>query len=263
MRSRAVATSWANWSAEGVWLNGNRVSDAQWPEAPPLAALHPQARRPPAAAVAWVQLVNLLLSGRSTRSEGRPLARSELELWVGTVQGSATADRAFLSGLSARGDGFGSPSTFVYTLSTAAPAEAALAFGLRGGLSTVTAGTASGLTAVVQAMARIEGGHARACLCGSMELGEDVVPGTGGLSLFLLESETVAPPGSPYLLEGRFGWEPGQAPSPEPEPEDPMLALSRSLDAAQRSASGPAQLLHHRSDPGYWATLRVTAPTRG
>jgi hypothetical protein len=258
MTVRVVVSSWAIWDREAVWLNGVRVADAAWREAPALSALHPKARRPPDEAAQWVQLCHLLLSGRRAGAD-RPLHRSELEIRVGTSRGSAAADRNFLRGVEERGSGFGSPSQFVYTLSTAAPAEAALAFGLRGGLSTVAAGTASGLTAVVGAVSRIEAGQAPACLCGGAEFDQ----GLDHLALFLLERADPADPLLQHcvaLTDGQTGWAPAAEPShTTAEKIEPLLRLAEALAAVEREEPPLApRSVYHRASQGHWASIRVS-----
>jgi hypothetical protein len=121
-----------------------------------------------------------------------------VDLKVGTRTGSTEVDLAFLRSLAERGDAFGSPSLFAYTLSTAAGGEVSLALGLRGALSTVSSGEVGGLTALVTGAASVTSGRSEACLCGGMDVSgseSDVI------ALFLLE------PALPHLHAPRLvGW---------------------------------------------------------
>lgn len=184
------------WDTTGVWSGSQslaskppastsqRLELAPWPEATPLAELHPRARRPTRAAVALIQLADAVFKAR----RGVALGLETVDILLGTEAGSSAVDIEFQEGLDTRGAPFGSPSTFVYTLATAAPAELSIALGMRCALSTVTAGASSGLLSLVRGAARIASGRSRACLCGELEMGHRV--GTRErISLFLLEAD--------------------------------------------------------------------------
>ena len=200
MSAEVAVTSWAVWSAGGVSVNEAPVPAegrglAPWPNRP--ASLIPPRGRPvPASASALVQLAQAVLSNRRARLV--PAPPTTIDLRLGTRTGSEEIDLAFLRSLSDRGDAFGSPSLFAYTLSTAAGGEVSLALGLRGALSTVSSGELSGLTALVTGAASVTSGRSEACLCGAMDVSgseSDVI------ALFLLE------PALPYLHAPRVvGW---------------------------------------------------------
>lgn len=241
MSFAAAVTSWVLWTPEGISLQGRPLAEGA--QVPPLSELHPRARRPPASAAAWVRAVHGLLSGRPSGPDVPTLHRSELELIIGTVEGCAAADRSFVQGISERGAGFGSPSTFVYTLPTADPAEAALAFGLRGGLSTVTAGALSGPIAVARAVRRVEqSGHA--CLSGGSE-------GDRG-AIFLVEPELEHSPR--IRVEGR-GWAPAREGAQAEPPFASLERLSRALDSPPRE--GSVRRLEFASADGHWVKLVI------
>ncbi len=189
MSCDVAVTSWAVWNAAGVSVNeapvlGKGVGLAPWSDggAPPFAS--PPARPRSAAAEALVQLVRRLLSARRALFT-TPEPPGPIDLRLGTVAGSKAVDLEFLEGLRERGDAFGSPSTFAYTLSTAAGGEVSLALGLRGALSTVSSGAVSGLAAIVTGAAQVAAGRSEACICGGMEVsGSD----SDLLALFLLEA---------------------------------------------------------------------------
>jgi hypothetical protein len=186
MIPEVAVTSWAVWTAGGVSVNeapvpGSGRGLAPWPNRP--ASIVPARGRPvPASASALVQLVQGVLSTRRARVVPAPPTTVDLKL--GTRTGSREIDLAFLQSLAERGDAFGSPSLFAYTLSTAAGGEVSLALGLRGALSTVSSGEVSGLAALVTGAASVTSGRSEACLCGAMDVSgseSDVI------ALFLLE----------------------------------------------------------------------------
>jgi hypothetical protein len=186
MSSEVAVTSWAVWSGGGVSVKGTPVpggGDGLWAWPEPRAPTAPVgARRVPASASALVRLVQAVLSTRRARAVSQLPALLDLKL--GTRTGSSESDLAFLQSLAERGDPFGSPSLFAYTLSTAAGGAVSLALGLRGELSTVSSGAVSGLTAVVGGAASVSSGRSPASLCGAMEVSgseSDVI------ALFLLE----------------------------------------------------------------------------
>lgn len=208
MSPEVAVTSWAVWSAGGVSVNeapvpGGGRGLAPWPDRP--APIVPaRARRVPASASALVQLVQGVLSSRRTRAV--PELPATVDLKLGTRTGSTETDLAFLQSLAERGDSFGSPSLFAYTLSTAAGGEVSLALGLRGALSTVSSGEVSGLAALVTGAASVSSGRSEACLCGAMDVSgseSDVI------ALFLLEAA------QPYLHAPRLvGWKLSFDPEP-------------------------------------------------
>ena len=199
MSPEVAVTAWAVWSAGGVSVNEAPVNGsgrglALWPDRP--APILPARGRPvPPTASALVQLVQAVLT---TRRAHVPAPPSTVDLKVGTRTGSTEVDLAFLRSLAERGDAFGSPSLFAYTLSTAAGGEVSLALGLRGALSTVSSGEVGGLTALVTGAASVTSGRSEACLCGGMDVSgseSDVI------ALFLLE------PALPHLHAPRLvGW---------------------------------------------------------
>jgi len=256
--SREVAVSaFALWTPEGVWVDAapegepTGTSLAPWPEAPPLTKIHPRARRPHPQAIALVQLAHALLAARAARGPALPLP--ETQLLLGTQSGSAAADREFHQGLAQRGVAFGSPSTFVYTLPTAGPAEVSLALGLRGALATLSAGSVSALTAVARAAAQVAAGRAQACLCGGVELSS---PGEGDLiGLFLLEPAQ-APAPWPRLRAPELGFGQGAASGGEG-----LVALARTLVKAR--AGGAPEAVAGYSPDGHWVRLTVAPPQPG
>ncbi len=200
MSPEVAVTSWGVWSAAGVSVNeapvpGTGRGLCPWPDRP--APILPARGRPvPPGASALVQLVQAVLTTRRARAV--PPLPTTVDLKLGTRTGSEEVDLAFLQSLAERGDGFGSPSLFAYTLSTAPGGEVSLAVGLRGALSTVSSGEVSGLTALVTGAAAVTSGRSEACLCGAMDVSgseSDVI------ALFLLE------PAQPYLHAPRLvGW---------------------------------------------------------
>ncbi|MBJ6765883.1 hypothetical protein JGU66_34445 [Myxococcaceae bacterium JPH2] len=258
-----AVSAFAVWTPAGVFIDTTPEAGAPnsplaaWPDGPVLAQVHPRARRPHPHAVSLVRLAHRLLVERERLAPpAMPLVpRDAVELSLGTVAGSASADLEFVEGLSQRGVAFGSPSTFVYTLPTAGPAEVALALGLRGALTTVTAGTTSGLSAVARAAARIASGRARACLCGGVELarvgerGAGLGSGHESVALFLLEAVDV---GSPWpRVEGwALGF--GEA---ESTGTDSLLDMARAVVRAREQ--GGAQAVVGSSPEGTWARLQV------
>jgi Beta-ketoacyl synthase, N-terminal domain len=269
-----LVSAWAVWTPSGVWVNASPQPEpaggklAPWPEAPRLAGIHPGARRPHRQAVTLVQLAHRLLVARAAVGKTSPdLVPSETDLLIGTALGSAEADAEFAQGLVERGSGFGSPSTFVYTLPTAAPAEVALALGLRGALATVSAGSISGLFAIARAATHVAEGRANACITGGVELGlpgGSVLPPAEGelAALFLLEPETASAQG-PILSDAAVGFDvefPGRQPAHRDSPMSTLLALAAACgDSAKRTA---VEITGHSEDGG-WARVRVRSPGRG
>jgi hypothetical protein len=274
LKAEVAASAFAVWTPGGVWVNASPPLTpvegplATWPDAPRLATIHRRARQPHRQAVMLVQLAHVLLSARATFASNAPSSPqpSDTDLLIGTALGSAEADADFVHGLANRGSGFGSPSTFVYTLPTAAPAEAALALGLRGALATFAAGSISGLFAIARAVSHVGQGRSHACIAGGIELGGTrrgaVSQGEGEVAaLFLLEP---AAPGAPWahLSDAAFGFDP-QASAlgdlPLASPMRTLLALARACGDTMKQA--PVDIAAH-SQEGYWARVRISGNHR-
>ena len=264
-----AVTATAVWTPGGVWVNVRPNAGpaggalATWPEAPPLSVVHPKARRPHREATVLVQLAHVLLMARAAaHPTAPPPIPAQTDLLLGTATGSAAADGEFLRDLRERGSGFGSPSTFVYTLSTAAPAEVAIALGLRGSLATLTAGGVSGLSAVVRAARRVGRGESRACITGGVELAGPLhrqpseEPLREVAALFLLEASTF-PSAWPRLSDAELGFEPvanvGDAAGGDCA-TDSLLALATAC--VERREPHLVEVSAH-SREGHWARLRV------
>jgi len=264
LSTRVVVSAFAVWGPSGVSVNAPPMRQsslgllAPWPDAPALAVIHPSARRPPRQAAVLVQLAHALLGARRKTETHSPSEWAETDLLLGTVKGSEAADRDFLQSVQERGNGFGSPSTFVYTLSTAAPAEVALALGLHGSLATLTAGSISGLSAVVRAAKHVGQGRSRACITGGVELpgrGQPTVLGDSEgeiAALFLLEPSAEAS-GRPTISDAELGFDP-EALDRSDSPTATLLALASAC--AEPRAIGPVEIAG-RSREGHWARLSV------
>ncbi len=210
-----------------------------------------------------VQLAHALLSARaSLGTRLPPHSPAQTDLLLGTAKASEAADMDFLRDLRARGSGFGSPSTFVYTLSTAAPAEVAIALGLRGSLATLTAGSISGLSAVARAARRVSRGESRACITGGVELVESAYqasaeePAGEVAALFLLESSQ-PPTRWPRLGDPELGFEPAAPASNlagSSSATETLMALASAC--AERTEASPIEIAGHSPD-GHWARLYV------
>lgn len=216
----AGISRWGTWTPAGVSVDGGPVA-----EAPALSKIHPRARRPHPQAKALVQLASVVLGDR--RMEG-------LGLLVGSASGCAAPDREFQAELTKKGAGFGGPSLFVYTLPTAPLGEVAVAFGARGPLTAISAGSASGLTAIACAIDDVDAGRAPAVLCGSFEWGTDA----DHLVLFLVE------PNGPYRVTGSTGY--GEPPDGE---------RGGALDVAAALRTGKAFAITSFDKLGCWAQL--------
>ena len=248
MSSEVAVTSWAIWTAGGVSVNeapvpGSGRGLAPWPNRP--ASIIPARGRPvPASASALVQLVQGVVSTRRARVVPAPPATLDLKL--GTVTGSQEIDLAFLQSLAERGNAFGSPSLFAYTLSTAAGGEVSLALGLRGALSTISCGEVSGLAALVTGAASVTSGRSEACLCGAMDVSgseSDVI------ALFLLEPAQPALE-APRLVGWKLFFDPEAATASRPaslrstmERLAVTLAQGESADIGASSSAGHSALL--------------------
>lgn len=210
MSPEVVVSSWAVWNAAGISVNAAPHRGAGRGLAPGPAPPPPEPRqgRPrPALATALVQLVSRLVSARHGLGPELDVQR-RLDLRLGTAIGSRTVDLEFQETLHQRGAAFGSPSTFAYTLSTAPLGEVAVSLGLRGALSTVSCGRASGLVSIVTAAAGVAAGRSAACVCGGFE-----VSGTESdmIALFLLEPAW--PTGRrPRLTDWGISFEPDSPP---------------------------------------------------
>lgn len=255
MSPEVAVTSWAVWSAAGVSVNeaplpGTGRGLGPWPDRP--APILPARGRPvPPSASALVQLVQAVLTTRRARAVPAPPTTVDLKL--GTRTGSGEVDLAFLRSLAERGDAFGSPSLFAYTLSTAPGGEVSLAFGLRGALSTVSSGEVSGLTALVTGASSVTSGRSEACLCGAMEVSgseSDVI------ALFLLEAA------QPYLHTPRLvGWKlsfdpEGVSDSREGSMRSTMERLAVALAHGESAEIG-------ESCPGGHSALLTVVPATG
>lgn len=239
--------SFATWTPGGVAINaapkvGAGLSLGAWPEAPPLSAVHPKARKPYPSARVLVQLGSALLS------EVTPEARARMGFCVGTVAGCAVADREFQKMLDERGGPFGSPSVFVYTLATAPLGEVSIALGVRGPLRTVSAGGASGLSALSASAALVAQGSLEDCLCGGVELGgaepSRAFGGADALALFHLTSR----PG-PWRLTAHGT---GFLPSSSGVRTEGLLELAQGLAGPQGSCE-----VHAQGPEGFWAKVAL------
>jgi hypothetical protein len=242
MSGDVAVTAWAVWNAAGVSVNaapvlGGGVGLAPWPDGPAPPRAPVRARPRPARAAALVQLVQRLLSARRERFPA-PELPAVVDLRLGTVAGSRAFDLEFLAGLAERGDAFGSPSTFAYTLSTSVCGEVSLALGLRGALSTVSSGGVSGLAALVIGAAQVADGRCEACICGGMD-----VSGSNSdlIALFLLEARAGAQ--LPRLIRWELAFDPDATqPSRPGSSRPPLEDLAAALAAGGRvdvGASGP------------------------
>lgn len=274
MKTEVVVSACAVWTPGGVWFNASPPRDpvegalAPWPDAPPLATIHQRARRPHRQAVLLVQLAHVLLSTRGVATRNAPSVppRSETDLLVGTGLGSAEADADFVHGLAARGSGFGSPSTFVYTLPTAAPAEVALALGLHGALTTLAAGSISGLFAVATAARHVGQGRSPACIAGGVELSGhrlSGLPHSEGevAALFLLEPAST-PTQWARLSDVAVGFDPVPPPVGDPSMGSPMATLCALASACVGPERQASVEIAGRSREGYWARVRTTGSQR-
>jgi 3-oxoacyl-(acyl-carrier-protein) synthase len=162
-------SSWLEWSpaqglrasfpTEGLGPFGLDVDES-------LRTIHPRMRRPDGPSALLVRLGHLLLA-----STGVPAVLEETGIILGTSAGSAVSDEAFRQSVRDRGAAFGSPSLFVYTLSTAALAEMSIALRLGGPVVTVSAGAASVGEALASAWRQVRSGRLQTCIAGSFELG--------------------------------------------------------------------------------------------
>jgi hypothetical protein len=253
MSPEVAVTSWAVWSAAGVSVNeapvpGSGRGLGPWPDRP--APILPARGRPvPPGASALVQLVQAVLTTRRARAVPAPPTTVDLKL--GTRTGSSEVDLAFLQSLAERGDAFGSPSLFAYTLSTAPGGEVSLAVGLRGALSTVSSGEVSGLTALVTGAASVSSGRSEACLCGAMDVSgseSDVI------ALFLLEAA------QPYLHTPRLvGWKLSFDPETGTDSRDSLRSTMERLAVAL--AQGESAEIGASCPGGHSAVLTVVPAT--
>jgi len=244
-----AVTAWAVWSPGGVSVNEAPVDGtgrglALWPDRP-APIVPPRGLPVPQSASALVQLVQAVLTTRRARVPAPP---TTVDLKLGTRTGSLEVDLAFLRSLAERGNAFGSPSLFAYTLSTAAGGEVSLALGLRGALSTVSAGDVSGLTAVVTGAASVTSGRSEACLCGAMDVSgseSDVI------ALFLLE------PALPHLHAPHLvGWK--LSFDPELEADSGRDSVRSTMERlAVALAHGESAEIHASCSDGHSALLTV------
>jgi len=267
MTNAVALSSLAFWTPRGVWINsvpapvtrGREL--APWPQALEISRIHSRSRRPHTQAIAIVQLAQALLSARAALSGEGSSAPSlaEMDLLIGTRSGSTVADLDFLEGLRNRGPGFGSPSTFVYTLPTAPLAEIAIALGLRGALATVTAGNVSGITSVARAAAHVAAGRSRACLTGGMEMLPATKSGTISppdfIALFLLETAAPEDNRYPLLHQWDVGFGEATPPSIRPVGSSELSTLCSLASSARRGAG--IHEISGSSAEGYWARLSL------
>jgi hypothetical protein len=157
---------------------------------------------------------------------------------MGSASGCAAPDREFQQELETKGWGFGGPSLFVYTLPTAALGEVSIAMAATGPLLTMSAGTASGLSAVGRGLEWIAQGRCERVLCGSYELHG----GDEHIALFLIE----AGEGRAVTASSGFG---------ELPPHGGADALSLAAALADRAAT----TLTSRDERGFWASVAVGA----
>jgi hypothetical protein len=274
LKAEVVVSAYAVWTPGGVWVNAPPPLApvegplAHWPDAPRLATIHRWARQPHRQAVLLVQLAHVLLSTRAavTSNALSAPAHSDTDLLIGTALGSAEADADFVQGLADRGSGFGSPSTFVYTLPTAGPAEVALALGLRGALATLAAGSISGLFAVARAVRHVGQGRSHACIAGGIELGgqgrSDLSHAEGEVAALFLLEPAAAPTQWPRLSDAAVGFDPQASTRGGASMDSPMVTLA-ALAAACADAEKQASVeIAGRSQEGYWARVRTTGSQR-
>jgi|GEM_PF-2323800 len=269
MTVEPVLSSVAVWTCAGVWANaaptgqGRGADLNSWSEAPSLSAIHPRARRPHALAVALVQLAHVLLTAREVATDAPSFKRQEVDLLLGTLTGSSAADFEFWSGIQKRGAAFGLPSTFVYTLPTAALAEIALALGVRGSLSTLTAGTISGIASIARSASRVSMSRARACICGGVEFARASDRRASNLfeqdtiALFLVEAGA-ASTHWPVVRDWQLGFAPEEPHRVSGTP--PLSTLTALASAAVRlgTSSGIEHVFASSSD-GHWARITLAS----
>jgi hypothetical protein len=224
-----------------------------WPEAPPLATIHPRVRKPSGMAKAAVQLGYALLQER--RKRGR-FDADEVAICVGSAAGCSLADAEFAEGLEQRGEAFGSPSTFVYTLPTTVLGEIAIALGVHGEITAVSTGISSGVGALAMAAAAVSSGRWPACLCGGMEMatvGARRVFASGGrdsMALFLLEPADER--GSATLILD--SWRSGFRLDRPPAAPSPFLGNGPLLELAAAVGDGSG-LVACAAPEGFWAEV--------
>jgi hypothetical protein len=266
-------TAFATWTPGGVRIGalpdlasaGHGLGP--WPDAPPLEKIHPRARRPIPAARAVVQLSHALFA---SRQRAGPLDLSSVGICLGSASGSAAADADFAAGLAERGEGFGSPATFVYTLPTTVLGEVAIALGLRGEIAAVSAGNASGLSAIATAASWVQDGHARVCLGGGVEIAASgsrrafAVGGVDSIVLFLIERSQLGVDGPIDLTDWQtgFGDPPAEVREAVGDRRDPFLGNGALIELARIAAGDGAAvgkldgLLACSGLEGFWATVR-------
>ncbi len=273
MKRPVYVRGFATWTGAGATLNAAPSPSSlsppglgPWPEAPALKSVHPRGRKPPAAVASLVQLASELIAACERPSADSPLDpqwtldRSRLGIALGSQSGCAAEDVGFLEGLAARGAAFGSPSGFVYTLTSAAPAEVSLALGSWGPVWTTSAGATSGLAAVASAASAVAEGRCDSCLCGGVELaslpGRDLVRFETREGIVLLLLAGTAPRGRPLLRSWKSGWDPvrGLAGSSL----RPLLGLVAALAGGPKM--GDAGVVS-TSQEGHWTRVETrTAP---
>lgn len=253
MRPVAI-TSFGSWTSGGVSLNaaphpGSGPELGPWPQAPELPRIHPRARRPHPLAKAMVQLAHEVLAHRA------PLSHDGMALLVGGEAGCAAADLDFFTGVKERGAAFGSPSVFVYTLTSAAPGEVSIAAAARGPLLTVSAGAASAATALAMAAAGVASGRYPSCLCGALEaatFGKRRAFGEGRgdeLALFLLEPADAA-----HRAVRLDSWRAGFG-----RPPEGAAAFTGSAIAGELARLKGKRRIFAAAPEGFWAELELSS----
>jgi len=240
----AAISAWGVWTAAGVGFDGVPPPVvpgelAAWPDAPNLSSFHRRLRRPHPSAAAVVQLAHAVLE-RAGHDE-------EMGILLGSSCGSAAADLDFFTGLKERGRAFGSPASFVYTLPSSAPTELSIALGLHGPALSVSAGRASGLTAMAMAVEEVESGRLPMCLCGQVELsswrGQRAMAAFPGDFICLF---AIAPsPGKRRVGEAQYGFDATGGGG----------ATSSVFDVIQRTGR-----LRVEDPTGNWASLAIELP---
>jgi len=272
LKAPVAITAFAAWTPLGTWVNVGPVAGpaegrlAPWAGAPTLARHHQWARTPNRQAVVLLKITQALLAARAAiEGAGSAPTLADTDLLLGTAKGSSEADIEFAKGLLERGHGLGSPSTFVYTLPTAAPAEVALALGLRGALATITAGTVSGLLAVARAANHVAQGRARACITGGIELGGWSSPSGAKegefVALLLLESSENKKLW-PNVSSAELGFSHDDSGNAVASSSPMTTLLSLVSACAERGSQTPFEV-SGRSSEGYWARVRCESSTRG
>ncbi|TMA70125.1 MAG: hypothetical protein E6J68_00570 [Deltaproteobacteria bacterium] len=201
----------------------------------------PEAVRGRAARAERVTQLVLAAAGRALAAAGLDAAAPETRAGIvlGTAFGCFLTNAAYQRRLAAEGPPGASPRLFAATVSNAAAGELAIAYRLAGPAVTVTAGGASGLAALGEAIELIRAGRADVVVAG----GVDALGGALADWLDAAGLEFGTPPaeaGAVLVLErpGRtrpeIGRLAGHAAGFEPDPLGPAAGegLARAIDAA-------------------------------